>query len=107
MNAHQTFEQIARTLAQAEAVRLGRMFGVQTITVNGKAFASFQGDAMIFKLEDGSDRHAAALALDGARHWDPLGQGMKMKEWVQVPFDHAALWPDLADQALAYAALGA
>ena len=45
----------------------------------------------------GGVRDAAAALL-----WDPSGKGRPMKEWVQVPFAHAASWTGMAAHALAY-----
>ena len=50
--------------------------------------------------------HAKALALTGAKLFDPSGKGRPMREWVQVPAAHASSWPVLAAQAAAYVASG-
>ena len=53
-------------------------------------------------LKLAGDDHRAALALDGARLWDPSGKHLPMEEWVQIPFACAHAWPALAVQALKY-----
>jgi hypothetical protein len=95
------FDQIARDLAMKhDNVTTGQLFGKACIKTHGKALAAFfQGDITL-KLA-GND-HRAALALAGARLWDPSGQQRPMKEWVQIPFACAQAWPDLAAQALKY-----
>jgi hypothetical protein len=95
------FDQIARDLAVSyDGVTTGQIFGKACIKTNGKALAAFfQGDIAL-KLT--GDDHRAALALDGARLWDPSGKHRPMKEWVQIPFACAGTWPDLAVQALKY-----
>ena len=65
----------------------------------GKAFAGYYNGSMVFKL--GAPRHAEALALAGARLFDPSGR-RPMKEWVEVPAEHASRWLELARDALHY-----
>ncbi len=45
--------------------------------------------------------HAEALALSDARLFDPMG-GRPMKEWIEVPVEHASLWLGFARAALRY-----
>ncbi len=59
---------------------------------------------MVFKLQ-GKD-HERALALPGARSFDPSSRGRPMKEWVEVQARHAARWASLARQALKYVSKG-
>jgi hypothetical protein len=77
----------------------GMMFGMPCLKNNGKAFAGFYNGTMVFKL--GGARHADALALSGSRLFDPMG-GRPMKEWVEVPAEHASRWLELAQEALQY-----
>jgi hypothetical protein len=77
----------------------GMMFGMPCLKNNGKAFAGFYNGTMIFKL--GGARHSDALALSGSRLFDPMG-GRPMKEWVEVPAEHASRWLELAQEALQY-----
>ena len=98
------FDRIARDLALSyDGVTTGQIFGKACIKTHGKALAAFfQGDIAL-KLT--GDDHRAALALDGARLWDPSGKHRPMKEWVQLPFACAQAWPDLAVRALKYVEL--
>ena len=99
--ACELFDQIARELAMKhDGVTTGQIFGKACIKTHGKALAAFfQGD---IALKLAGDDHRAALALEGARLWDPSGKHRPMKEWVQIPFACAAAWPDMAVQALTY-----
>ena len=99
--ARALFDQIARELAASYAgVSTGQIFGKACIKIHGKALAAFfQGDIAL-KLT--GDAHRAALALEGARLWDPSGKHRPMKEWVQIPFACADSWPDMAVHALIY-----
>ncbi len=93
------FESIAKALAKKGA-EAGKMFGMQCLKANGKAFAGIFGDDLVFKL--GGDDHAAAMKLAGAVLFDPSGAGRPMKEWVVVPRAHQKKWPTLAAAAVAY-----
>jgi hypothetical protein len=95
------FDQIARDLAvNNHGVTTGQIFGKACIKTHGKALAAFyQGD---IALKLAGDDHRVALALDGARLWDPSGKHRPIKEWVQIPFACAQAWPGLAAQALKY-----
>ncbi|MBX2904519.1 MAG: hypothetical protein KF744_00685 [Taibaiella sp.] len=77
-----------------------QMFGKPCFKTGGKAFISLFENEMVFKLN--GDNHIAALALKGARLFDPSGKGRAMKEWVQVPYTHKAKWKTLAEAAAAY-----
>jgi hypothetical protein len=97
--ARTLFDQIAHYLAlKHDSVTTGQIFGKACIKTHGKAFAAFfQGD---ITLKLAGDDHRVALALEGARLWDPSGKQRPMKEWVQIPFACAQAWFDLAAQAL-------
>ncbi len=91
------YERIATELVSTGATS-GKMMGMPTLYLGGKAFAGLFGNAMTFKLA-GPD-HAAALELPGAALFDPSGRGRPMKAWVQVPLECAPQWRSLADQAM-------
>ncbi len=84
--------------AQMPGTEPGNMFGKPCLKVNGKAFACFFQDCMVFKL-DGLARQQAMM-LEGSQLFDPSGQGRAMKEWVQVPFSHQTLWDEFAREAV-------
>jgi hypothetical protein len=96
------YNQIADQLARQPGVRLAKMFGMPTVMVNGNSFMGYAGGEMVFKLTGAS--HAQALAVPGARLFDPSGRGRPMREWVSVPASASDQWTDLADAALAYVA---
>jgi hypothetical protein len=99
------YTEVAEALAarNPEIVQ-AKMFGMPSLKANGKAFAGLYGDDMVFKLA--APDHARALALAGARIFDPSGRNRPMREWVQVPAVHAAAWEELAAAALTYTASG-
>src|SRR5947209_20428681 len=94
------YDAVAGEVTATSSAITGQMFGMPCLKNNGKAFAGFYQNAMVFKL--GAPRHAEALALSGALLFDPSGRGRPMKEWVVVPVEHASRWPELAQEALRY-----
>ena len=95
------YDAIAAALAP-EQVQSSKMFGMPCLKHGGKAFAGFHHGAMVFKLRQ--PEHAEALGLAGAHLFDPSGEGRPMREWVEVPADHADRWPEFAREALHYLA---
>ena len=96
----ETQDEYTRVGQQIAGAEQSQMFGKPCFKTGGKAFVAFFQDAMVFKLT--GDTHSRALALDGAQLFDPSGKGRAMKEWVQVPFAHKGLWPELASAARDY-----
>jgi hypothetical protein len=96
-----SFERVLDQLIARGAVP-GRMMGMPMLFFAGKGFAGMWGDAITLKLDP--DDLALALALPGARHFDPSGRNRPMKAWVTVPFECEAEWTQLALRALDSAA---
>ena len=97
------------SIAKAEYIKVGteipnseqsHMFGKPCFKIGGKAFAAYFQEAMVFKLT--GDMHTNAMALEGAQLFDPSGKGRAMREWVQIPLAHKALWPKFATAACDY-----
>ena len=82
---------------ELDGVVLSNMFGKPCLKLNGKAFAAFFQDEMVFKLK-GKD-HEIAIKLKGSKLFDPSGKGRPMKEWVQVPFEYSVQWKAFAERA--------
>ena len=66
------FWKIVESLDSAES---GKMFGQLCIKINGKVFACFYEEEMVFKLS--GLEHEAAINLDGAKSWDPSGKKVR------------------------------
>ena len=88
------YARIVARFSDAAGMKPGKMMGMPTLFLGGKAFAGLFGDSMVFRLH--GETHAYALALSGARLFDPSGMGRPMKAWVLVPLEHASEWPRLA-----------
>ena len=101
LDAHATYDAVVAEITASSPTTTGKMFGMPCLkNSNGKMFAGFFEGTMTFKL--GGAKHAEALALSGARLFDPSGRGRSMKEWVEVPSEHASMWLELAREALRY-----
>lgn len=100
-NEEQLYNAAASKVSGAVA---SQMFGKPCYKTGGKAFVCFFQQEAAFKLT-GAD-HAKALALTGAKLFDPSGKGRPMKEWIQVPAAHSGSWATLAAKAAAYVASG-
>ena len=94
------YDAVAEGLVSAGVVR-GSMFGMPCLKVGKKVLAGMFGDAMTFKLPP--EPRGRALALPGAEPFEP-GMGRPMKEWVVIPLEQSAAWPDYAAEALEYVA---
>ena len=99
-DARAEYDAVASELTATSSAISGQMFGMPCLKNNGKAFAGYYHGAMVFKL--GAPVHAGALALAGARLFDPSGLGRPMKEWVVVPDEHVSRWSEFAREALHY-----
>lgn len=97
--ARARFDGLADEVSTVGASR-GTMFGKPCLKIGTKAFACQFRDGVAFKLP-GSARDAA-MALAGSVLFDPSGAGRPMKEWAQVPVDHAERWSTFAVEALRY-----
>jgi hypothetical protein len=98
------YQKLLKTLTKNTGVEASQMFGKACLKIDGKAFMAQHLNTVVFKLE-GAD-HAKALALPGAKLWDPSGKGRAMKEWVAVPADASKSFSTLAKAALSYVSAG-
>jgi TfoX/Sxy family transcriptional regulator of competence genes len=94
------YDAVAQALTAATAAVAGKMFGMPSLLIHGKAFAGLYKGSMVFKLD--GEAHARALALGGSRLFDPSWRGRPMKAWLQVPATHAGVWRELARHALRF-----
>lgn len=102
MTSQGLFDSISAALAGAGVVK-GTMFGVQALKSNRRAIACLHGEDMAFRLGRDSRAHGHAMALDGARLFDPSGAGRPFRDWVLVPPSACVHWQELAEAALDHA----
>ena len=97
------YEAVVSEMIATSSTTSGKMFGMPCLkNSNGKAFAGYFEGTMVFKL--GGSSHAEALALPGAKLFDPSERGRPMKEWVVVPLEHVSRWLEFARDASDYVA---
>ncbi len=95
------YEAFANALAKKHPkVEPSAMFGMPCLKLAGKAFAGSFDGGVVFKLDE--DAREGALALKGAKLFDPSGKGRPMKEWVVVPRAQKKLWASLGAKAMHY-----
>ena len=99
-SAGEKFISIGEALGKKHAAEISKMFGKPCLKINGKAFACFFNDDMVFKLD--AVMHKKAMSLKGSKLFDPSGANRPMKEWVQVKPVHEKEWTKLAEAALKY-----
>ena len=101
MDPRARYDEIADDLAARDpSIELAQMMGMPCIKAGGKMIVGYESSgAMVFKLPAAKE-HEQALALDGAKLFDPSGKGRPFKEWVQVPAAHESEWPGLAKTAI-------
>ncbi|HEX9133970.1 MAG TPA: hypothetical protein VF844_16890 [Ktedonobacteraceae bacterium] len=101
LDAQAAYDAVVSEMVATSPTSSGKMFGMPCLkNSNGKAFAGFFESDMVFKL--GGATHAEALALAGARLFDPSERGRPMKEWVVVPIEHVSRWLQFARAAFDY-----
>lgn len=72
-------------LPRDRRVQTMQMFGGIAASVNGNMFGGLFGLSAIVRLY--GDDHAAALALEGASRFDPMGNGRVSKDTIMLPED--------------------
>ena len=101
LDSRTEYEDVVSEMMASTSTSSGKMFGMPCLkNSNGKAFAGYFEGAMVFKL--GGASHAEALALSGARLFDPSERGRPMKEWVVLPIEHVSRWLEFARDAFDY-----
>lgn len=100
MSASQ-YELIGQRFAEMYHTTLGQMFGKPCLKTNNQAFAAFQNGRMIFKLGE-ENIPELKEKFSGSENWDPSGKNRPMKDWLQVPVEHSAMWDNLAQLALKF-----
>ena len=101
MDPRERFGEIVDDLAARDPdVEESQMMGRPSIKAGGKLIACYESrGTMAFKLPDDAEQEKA-LALDGARIYDPSERGRLMKGWIEVPAAHEGKWAELAETAL-------
>lgn len=101
MDPKARFNEIVDDLAARDPdVQESQMMGRPSIKAGGKLIACLESrGTMAFKLPDEAEQEKA-LALDGARVYEPADNGRQMGGWIEVPSAHEESWAALAETAL-------
>lgn len=76
-------EEIIKKYSKKKNVEKGKMFGSETLKVNGSVFFIKTKDGIVFKLDSvGIEK---ALSIKGADYFDAHKNGKKMKDWIHIP----------------------
>lgn len=97
-NARTRFDTICDYMVRSHGATAGSLYGKPCALVRGHAFLYFHQGWAAFKLR-GRVR-LQALALAGAKFWDPLGRDGPSMEWVIVPDAHFLRWDRFAVEAV-------
>lgn len=98
MTPEEKFKSVANSLEQHQGVSLGKMMSSPGIQYNGKNFAFFYRDEMVFKM--GREWQPEE---DGIREWNnlaPFKQKAPLYDWFCITAKDSDLWPSLATKAL-------
>lgn len=96
-NARSRFDTICEYLNRAHETATGTVYGKPCVMHHGRAFIAFHLDGMGFKVR-GRIR-LQALALTGAKFWDPLLPDRPDPDWVWIPSAFFLSWDRLAVEA--------
>lgn len=98
MNPEDKFKTVASGLEQHQGVSLSKITPSPELHYNGKSFAFFHQDEMVFRL--GKEWNPEE---DGILKWkniSPLNKDEPLNDWFSITAKDADLWPILATQAL-------
>lgn len=94
------YEELRDMLVITEQVTPRQMFGSPNLMANGYAFAALYHDDLLVKLKPAD--YAEAMALEGAKAFDPMETGKPMTGWLTIPSQHTDDWERFARAALEY-----
>lgn len=103
-NARTRYDTISEYLVRAHECALGQLYGKPCVMKAGHAFCAYAFLGMAFRLK-GRVR-LQAMALPGAKFWDPLGRSDPQMDWVLVPVEHFLRWDRFAIEAVRLAEEG-
>ena len=95
------YNTIGQDLAERHETTLGQLFSKPCLKLNGKAFAAFFQDEMVFKLGQ-AEVSLLKEKYIGSVNWDPSGKNRAMKDWIQIPSEFDEGWDALAMNAMEY-----
>lgn len=97
-NARSSFDALRETLAREHGATIALLYGKPAVLIGELAFVCFHHNAAAFRLHGRAREHA--LALPGAKRFDPLKPEAEGGDWVMLGAAHAYKWEKLALEAL-------
>ncbi|EMJ96538.1 hypothetical protein [Leptospira alstonii] len=83
-------------------VTSGKWFGLNSLNLEGKPFATFFEGNLVLKL--GAEKIAEIISrYPGAKLFDPSGNNRAMKDWLEIPAEFEEDWLSLAESSLSLA----
>ncbi|EMY76609.1 hypothetical protein LEP1GSC060_2169 [Leptospira weilii serovar Ranarum str. ICFT] len=80
-------------------VTSGKWFGLNSLNLEGKPFATFFEGNLVLKL--GAEKIAEIISrYPGAKLFDPSGNNRAMKDWLEIPVEFEGDWLSLAESSL-------
>ncbi len=98
MTPEQKFQAVASNLDKHEGVAVGKMMSAPGIQYNGKNFAFFYKEEMVFRL--GREWVPEKTGINSWKHLSPFKNKAPMYDWFCITANDADLWPQLATMAL-------
>lgn len=98
MTPEEKFISVATGLEQHQGVTLGKMMSSPGIQYNGKNFAFFYQDQMVFRL--GREWKPEDDRIRDWQHLSPFKKKAPLYDWFCITVKDADLWPNLAMKAL-------
>jgi hypothetical protein len=98
MTPEAKFKSVAESLAQHKGVAMGKMMSSPGIQYNGKNFAFFYRDEMVFKL--GREWNPESDGIRECKQLDPFKEKAPLYDWFCISAKDADLWQNLAMKAL-------
>lgn len=98
MTPEEKFHSIASSLDKHQGVNLGSMMSSPGIQYNGKNFAFFYKDEMVFRL--GRDWNPEDAGITEWHHLSPFKNKPPLYDWFCITAKDSDLWQDLATRAL-------
>lgn len=98
MSPEDKFKAVASNLDKHEGVALGSMMSAPGIQYNGKNFAFFYKNEMVFRL--GRDWKPEDAGIKAWKHLSPFKNKPPLFDWYCITDNDSDLWQELATRSL-------
>lgn len=96
-NARTRYDTICDYLVRSHGAQPGRLFGKPCLLLRQRPFIAWAGESMGFRLS--GRQRLQALALPGARFWDPMDREQPVFGWIALPSEQFLRWDRYAIEA--------